>query len=435
MLAIGLDIGTTGLSALLIDGESGEVCRCVTKPNSFFIVSEHPWEKAQDAQKIFLAVKAMLDELMCDGVACIGVTGQMHGIVYLDSDGEVLSPLYTWQDARGDLPYENSTYAKAFGAPSGYGLTTDFYNRVNNLVPPRAAALCTVHDFVAMRLAGRNSPVVHASDAASLGHYDIEKGRFTIDNPLLPEVTKGVKIIGAYNGVPVCTAIGDNQAGVIGSVPYKNGVLVNVGTGSQVSVCCEAYKKADGLETRPLDGDECILVGSSLCGGRAFAMLERFFASAVSLYTGEDVSMYAPLDKLLGEDTHTTLKFDTRFCGTRENPDIRACVSNLSQDNFTVKDFALSLLHGMADELYGFFEKAGSQAAAMCGSGNGIRRNPTLKKILEATFGMEMNVPAHREEAAYGAALSALYASGKYPTLAKARELIRFEKHSKESTD
>ncbi len=63
----------------------------------------------------------------------IGMTGQMHGMLYVDHRGEAVSPLYTWQDGNGnELTKDGRTYAEILGeatgtAASGYGLTTHYY--------------------------------------------------------------------------------------------------------------------------------------------------------------------------------------------------------------------------------------------------------------------------------------------------------------------
>lgn len=92
----------------------------------------------------------------------IGITGQMHGIVYTDIQGNAVSPLYTWQDGRGNLNYrENQSYAAYLsditGCPvaTGYGLVTHFYNVQNRLVPTNATKLCTIMDYAVMKLSGK----------------------------------------------------------------------------------------------------------------------------------------------------------------------------------------------------------------------------------------------------------------------------------------
>ena len=72
-------------------------------------------------------------------------------------------------------------------------------------------------------------------------------------------------------------AIGDNQASFLGAAAGEQDVmLVNMGTGGQFSVFSREYLECPGLETRPFPGG-FLLVGSSLCGGRAYAILKTFF--------------------------------------------------------------------------------------------------------------------------------------------------------------
>lgn len=79
--------------------------------------------------------KCLLDELLdrYPDVKQIGLTGQMHGIVYLDQEGSCVSPLYTWQDGRGDIsiPGEKSLVEEirktcGISVSSGYGLLRIF---------------------------------------------------------------------------------------------------------------------------------------------------------------------------------------------------------------------------------------------------------------------------------------------------------------------
>ena len=63
-------------------------------------------------------------------------------------------------------------------AASGYGLITHLYNLRNGLVPRDAVSLCTVADYLGMVLTGRKYPLVHVSNAASLGFLTSEKEHF-----------------------------------------------------------------------------------------------------------------------------------------------------------------------------------------------------------------------------------------------------------------
>ena len=160
MKILGLDIGTTTVSAVVV--EDGKVLASLTRANGSFLPVENAWEKVQNPGFILEVALGSVKELYerFGDIARIGVTGQMHGIVYLDDSGKPVSPLYTWQDGRGDQPYgEGETYAahlsKVTGYPvaTGYGLVTHYYNLRNGLVPENAVRFCTIHDYVAMVLA------------------------------------------------------------------------------------------------------------------------------------------------------------------------------------------------------------------------------------------------------------------------------------------
>lgn len=92
MKALGLDLGTTSLSAVVLETDSG-VLAAKTVQNAAFLPGER-WERTQNAEEIYAAALPLVQELVCEHpeICAIGVTGQMHGIVYLDTDGRCLSP-------------------------------------------------------------------------------------------------------------------------------------------------------------------------------------------------------------------------------------------------------------------------------------------------------------------------------------------------------
>lgn len=428
MKAIGLDIGTTSICGILADIHSGTVEKSITLPNDSGLSSPNVWEKIQSPQRILETVHIILSKLMCDGVVSIGVTGQMHGILYVDAEGSAVSPLYTWQDGRGDLAFQNTTYARFLNSATGYGLVTDFYNEKNGLIPETAEKFCTIHDFVVMKLCGNKAPAVHVSDAASFGLYDLKNNAFTIVNDRIPEVVHGVQTVGYYKNIPVTVAIGDNQASFIGSVKDQNAVLVNVGTGSQISVLSDEIYSVRGLETRPLYDDKYILVGSALCGGRSFAALECFFREVVFLATKEKcASLYGPMLDAIDNLKETGLIFDNRFCGTREKPDLRGSIQNISLENFTPENFIFGSLYAISDELFQMYQKTGKTCSTLVGSGNGIRRNKKLRQMFEAAFSCKMNIPNQQEEASFGAMLFSLAGAKVYDSIEEAQKIIQYE--------
>ncbi len=432
MKNIGLDIGTTTVSAVVAD--NGRVLSSVTLKNDSFLPTDKLWERIQDPERIreiaLQAVETLLREY--PDAERIGVTGQMHGIVYLNEKGKPVSPLYTWQDGRGDLPYRDGlTYAAyvksvtGYSAATGYGAVTHLYNRVNRLVPDETVVFCTIHDYIAMTLAGELAPVTEASDAASFGLFDVERGTYDIkamgkiklDCKMLPQLAKK-SLIGLYKGkIPVFVAIGDNQASFLGAAGGDvSCMLANVGTGSQFSVFTENYMNCPGLETRPFPGGGYLLVGASLCGGRAYALLEAFLRDTVEQIGGVHMeSCYSTMDAILAgfSKPHDLPKTSPLFQGTREDPAVRGAIENLSTDNFTVKHLLWSMLDGMAQELYDMYciyRRQGGKSVKLIGSGNGLRRNKHLQECFSGKFGQQIVMSSCNEEAAAGAAFYAAMA-------------------------
>lgn len=430
MKVIGIDIGTTSICGISVDIESGSVIKSETLQNDSFIKAEKEFERIQNPELIMDKVFELVSLLDIQDASAIGFSGQMHGIVYTDKSGAAVSPLYTWQDERAAKEYKSGkSYAEYLGCFSGYGLATDFYNEINGLIPDNAEYLCTIADYAVMRLCGNSKPLVHITNAASFGCFDIEKNKFTVDNPRLPDITAEFTAAGDYQGVPVCIALGDNQASFIGSVSDFDYALINIGTGSQISWITDAAVSGDGVENRPFDGSRYLAAGCALCGGRAFAMLEKLFREIAAL-AGADNSqtLYPQIDKLLETKLNTVLSADCRFCGTRKDPSVRGSILNISENNFTAADIALAVLQGMSRELYDMYLNGGKKAVALVCSGNGIRKNAALQRVVSQMFGCEIKIPMFNEEASYGAALAACVARGVFPCIADAcKSLVTYK--------
>ena len=429
MKIIGMDIGTTSICGIVFDTETRNIVSSKTLPNNSFIKTENSYEKIQNPEIIMNTVNEILEEFYADDIAAIGFSGQMHGIVYTDENAEAVSPLYIWQDERAAMEFENGkSYAEYLGCFAGYGLATDFYNEKNGIVPQNAEYLCTIADYAVMKLCGNKKPLVHITNAASLGCFDLINNCFTVENSRLPDVTCEFKSAGEYKGIPVCVALGDNQASFIGSVSDGGNALVNIGTGSQISWLSEELVSADGVENRPFDGKRYLAAGCALCGGRAFAMVEKLFREIANLVSDNEVkSMYSAIDKILSDKTETSLSADCRFCGTRNNPSARGGIFNVSEENFTAADIALSVLYGMSDELYQMYKNGGKKAEKLVCSGNGIRKNSALRKVVSEMFGCEIKIPLFEEEASFGAALAASVACGICKDISEACSMIKYK--------
>ena len=236
-------------------------------------------------------------------------------------------------------------------------------------------------------------------------------------------------------GLPVTIGLGDNQAGFIGSVAEREAtVLVNVGTGAQVGRFTAQPLSAPEAELRPYPRGGALLVHAGLCGGRSYAALEAFFRAVGHELLGQ--ADPGPLYEAMNRLARTVppgasdLRCEPYFAGSRSDPDRRASWTGLSELNFTHAHFVRSLLEGMAVSLRagaaGIDLALGRPATKLVGAGNGLRENPVLAEIVSQAFELPLAVPAHREEAAYGAALSAGVGLGIWPDLAAAGQVIRY---------
>lgn len=425
MKAIGIDIGTTSVCGVLIDAATGGVEKSVTKNSNAFIEGCAEWEKIQSVDKIITIATDILESLIAESneVGVIGVTGQMHGIVYTDENGNAVSPLYTWQDGRGNLPYKGTTYAKYLDSFSGYGNVTDFYNNENGIKPRNAISYCTVSDYFVMKICELKRPILHLSDAASLGCYELENNKFNYNYTAM--VTEDYRIAGQYGKIPVSIAIGDNQASVFSTLADDDDVLVNIGTGSQISVISDKIADSAQIETRPYFEGKYLLVGAALCGGRAYSLLKNFYSEIFGYVKRlDDNQVYEIMNDMLKNSSDGLFKVDTRFAGTRFDTNVRGGISGITTENFTPSVLTYSVLCGIANELLDMYKKMNVSKSGIVGSGNGIRKNKALVKIFEEKLGANMKIPKHVEEAAVGAAMFGMVACGEFATEKDVRKII-----------
>lgn len=418
---LGIDIGTTSLCAVVISSD-GALLRSVTQPNSFGFSKGAA--RMQDADGIAEGCLALCRALCADyPIVSIGVSGQMHGILYLNADGLAVSPLYSWQDERGNLPAASGErYAEQLAARSGcriatgYGCCSVYYDFMNHAIPHDAAVFCTIGDYVAMRLCGRKTPLLHDSCAASLGLFDLKRRcwdeaaitRAAMPRALFPAVSSRVEALGQTEaGATVYTCIGDNQASVYGSLRDENAVLFNIGTGSQISLVTGEYIEPPVGEVRPYLDGAYLVVGCPLCGGYSYRLLKDFFGSMGGEVSYDTMNAWAMSAWRSGTAVPTVTP---TFRGTREEPTGRASITGLSEANFNAPALTLGVLRGIAEELMAFdraFSAVLGKRTAAVGAGNAVRLNEALRCVLRECFGCELAIPAHTEEAAFGAARAA----------------------------
>ncbi|MDF2530849.1 MAG: hypothetical protein K0Q65_430 [Clostridia bacterium] len=428
---IGIDIGTTTICAVCINQE-GQLLHHKTLPNSSRL-SGQTFEALQSPQSILDSCRQLVAEMteQFSDIGAIGISNQMHGILYIDERGAAVSPLYTWQDERGNESYRaEETYCMrltkitGYRMATGFGLSTHYYNCVNSCIPHDTVKLCTIGDYVVMRLCDRRVPKMHPSNAASLGIFDIEVNQFDtaalekadINPSILPEITKAEEWVGkTQSGIPVCAAIGDNQASALGSLDGNSSIHINIGTSSQISLVTDRIVASELMECRPYLFNKYLLVGAPLCGGFSYHVLKNFFEESARMMGMDAVDdLYEKMNKVGLEEYckgGDGLTADTRFRGTRAKPHLRGSITGISSDNFKPANLIVALLHGICEELYVCFNSIPNSAAnqgPIYASGNGIRLNPLLVKLLEDIFKRSVIISENKEEASVGAAKAAM---------------------------
>lgn len=430
MKTLGIDIGTTTICAVLTDMDTREIIKVKTIGNDSGVKSENEWEWLQNPDRILEKCIGLVEEFKkTEKIDAIGVTGQMHGILYLNAQGRAVSSLYTWQDQSGNEPYaEGKSYAEymqeqtGYGVAAGYGMATHYFHVQNQMLPPNAVTFCTIPDYVAMHLAGIQKPMLHQSMAASLGLYDLTNKCFdkkACENlglrlEILPAVTVEGRVLGKREGgIPVATAFGDNQASYLGTVETEGQILINIGTGSQISVMTDVYEPGEDLEYRPYIGNQYLAVGASLCGGYSYALMKRFMENAAEIL-GVDpgIELYEKMNHAAEKvyKKGNSISVDTRFKGTRKQPEIKGTVRDITPENFLPQNLICAVLEGIVRELQMYYDQFPDTAkdGKICYvSGNGVRKNPLMRRMIEDLFQKKPVLGKYLEEAAYGVSLFA----------------------------
>lgn len=424
MNSIGIDIGTTSICLVVYDGESGRIKDSKSAQNAFL-----PGSFCQDPDRIVSVCVSLLEELAASNgpVSAIGISAQMHGILYTNAQGRAVSPFYTWKNESGNLPFEGGTYAEVLSARtgyriySGYGSATHFYLGKTGQIPKEAVFLCNIGDYLAMRLCERTHPCQDVSIAASIGGLLPDQGDYDrkaleaagAASGLYPEVSCCFAPLGTWKGIWVYPAVGDNQASFYAAAGReKEAVSVNVGTGSQVSLFSFDPVETSCGEIRPFPGGGSLYVQASLNGGKVYERLAAFWEEAVSAFTGQTIDAYEGMARLGRRTPDTALKVEPLLYGGRGREEVQGSISGITQEDFHPGDLVRAWVAGMARELHQLYlefpENLRRGRKWIAGSGNGLRKNDLLRQEVEKAFGMPVVLTKIREEAAAGAAMLAL---------------------------
>ncbi len=458
---IGIDIGTTNLCAVLVDSATYSVENMTSCKNDALLAGGSPAAFEQDAAVILERLLSLLARLVAESAVApeaitdLAITGQMHGILLVDGKLEVKSSLYTWRDRRSEesgflegivglLP-EDYTQRTGCRLAAGFGgLTLAWLLARGELeVEAEGCTVLTIMDYLAAVLTGRRA--IDYSNAAGWGIFDITENCWyeamldilKIPTRLLPEVLNSSEAVGTLlprqaeklglqSELRVWVPIGDNQASYYGASKGRNDVaVINIGTSGQITVPSTSISIANGLETRPLPNAGYILVGAILCGGWSYDYLARFFLRVITELGGVELDkdlLYSRMRELL-EAEYTQggagLKVSTRFSGSRSGQgEQTGSIYGIDEGNLTPGNMIYGFLRGIIEELFGMLpcELIGSgsrEIHKLVATGNAIRLNPEMLKIIEDVFGVKCRLSDSVEEAAAGAAYVAISNAGR----------------------
>jgi len=280
---LGIDIGTGGSRALLID-DAGEVRAGCTAPHEDMIMQRPLWAEQRPENWWEAAVAAIRGVLAEAGVAGreirgIGLSGQMHGLVLLDGSGAVIRPSLIWCDQRSQRQVDGvnakigrEKVLECIANPVLTGFTLPKLLWVRDNEPAnfeRARKMLLPKDYVRYRLTGEYATEV--SDASGTAVYDVVNRRWSfemmdglgLDRGLLPECRESVEVSGQITpqvaeltglaaGTPVVGGGGDQASSAVGNGIVEPGIVsCTLGTSGVVFAHMEkvAYDPAGRVHT------------------------------------------------------------------------------------------------------------------------------------------------------------------------------------------
>jgi xylulokinase len=444
MYFLGVDVGTGGTRALVID-EKGHVVASATAEHEAFASPKIGWaeQKPEDWWRACgLAVRNALERAHLSGgqIRCVGFSGQMHGAVMLDAHDAVVRPALIWCDVRTEkqcLDFTRKVGAERLirltcnPALPNFTLTKLLWVRENEPENwSRVRSVLLPKDYVRFRLTGERA--MDVADASGTLLLDVAKRRWSaevlqeaeIDPSMLPQLYESQEICGKITaagtsatglkiGTPVVAGAGDQAAGATGmGIVAPGAVSATIGTSGVVFAAtdrpaldakgrlhtfCHAVPQrwhvmgvtqAAGLSLRWFRDR----FGAGAEDGRD--PYERLMAEASGTPPGSDGLLWAPY--LMGERT------------PHLDPNARGALVGLTASH-TRGHVIRAILEGVAFSLkdsFTLFAEMGVPVVRIRLGGGGAR-SPLWRQIQADVYGREVETVQGEEGAAYGAAILA----------------------------
>ena len=430
---IGLDIGTSSTKALLIS--ENEIVASVSKDYPVYY-PQPGWSEQNPADWLEASLCALgevtqgIDKTQ---VCAISFSGQMHGLVALDKDDNVIRPAILWNDGRSEkqVDYLNGTVGKDFlldctGNIAFAGFTApkvlwmsenekENFDRISKIMLPK--------DYVAYMLSG--SFATDVSDAAGTLYFDTGRRTWSepmldllhIDKTMLPKVYESDECVGylkddiaaklGFGRVKIIIGAGDNAASAIGTGTVEDGSCnISLGTSGTVFVTCDKYEcdRVNAIHTfcsanRKYHYLACILSAASAQKWWIEDILgAQYDFSDVEKFAGKSEVQFLPY--LMGERSPVN------------DSNVRAALLGLSM-NTAKEEMTLAVLEGVAFALRQNIDIIRSlgvdiKKSKVCGGGT---KNKLWLKILASVLNVELEIPVLEHGGALGAAMLAAKSS------------------------
>jgi xylulokinase len=458
---LGLDVGTTGSKALLVDAKGAVTASATTEYPMF---TPQPLWAEQNPTDWWAATVASTRHVLeksgvkASQVAGLGLTGQMHGLVLLDAHGEVLRPCIMWNDQRTAAQCAAITQRvgpenvlRLTGNPVLPGFTAPKIAWVLEYEPEVYAWVAKVllpKDYVRYRLTGGFYSEV--SDASGTSLFDVGKRQWSeemlraLDLPRqwLPEVTESPEVsahispaaaqeTGLLEGTPVVGGGGDQAAQAVGTGIIAEGVVsATLGTSGVVFAASDTYRlEPEGklhafCHAVPgkwhLMGVMLSAAGSFRWYRDALADFERAQAEA-SGRDAYDLLTEAAAEVLPGCEGLLFLPYLTGERTPYPDPNARGVFFGLTLRHgkaHLTRAVLEGVSYGLRDSLE-LMRALGLSIEQVRTSGGGAR-SPLWRQMLADVFDTEIVTVKVTEGAAYGAALLAGVGAGVYESVAEA---------------
>jgi xylulokinase len=461
-LFLGLDVGTSGVKAILVD-MAGDVVASGAVPLS--LETPQPGWAEQDPEAWWAASRGAIQQVLAQratgSVAAVGISGQMHSSVFLDRAGAVIRPALLWCDGRTTAECrEIDERAGGEGRlrelvcnPALEGFTLPKVLWLRHHEPAAFARLATVllaKDFVRLRLTGVMA--TEPSDASGTLMFDPARLGWShemldivgLPPTLLPPVGGSSEVLGRVSaeaaaltglaaGTPVVGGGADNACGAAGVGAVTPGDAVSSWGTSGTVLAPTAEPRVDpGLRAHTfchVVPEVWYVMGVVLSAGGAFAWYrdqlarelrdadrvdDRLVEEAVAVPAGADGVTFLPY--LQGERT------------PHRNASLRAAFVGLSLAHSRAH-MTRAVLEGVAFALRDCVEilgELGITPSLLLLTGGGAR-SPFIRRLQADVFGIPVTTVNREEGPAYGAALLAAVGAGAFPDLrvATRRTLVR----------